>query len=219
MKICQAPPAPGFFEVELRVQWLLTKGNPLSRLDTVLDWELFRPLLDAALDQSAKGPGGRPPHDRLKLFKTLVGQRFYHLSDAQTESQVSDRLSFQQFIGWTLADKAPEANPLGDFREALIAAGVFEQLFDLFGQQLQARGLVAQPGKLVAASFVDVPRQRNPRAENAPIKRRGRGRKPPPSGGKKMWQRVGRRRTRKCLTATRTPSKPTRRANSLSSMP
>ena len=170
MPASQAPQPFGFFDVELRVQWLLTKGNPLSRLDAVLDWELFRPLLDAALDQPAKGPGGRPPHDRLKMFKTLVVQRFYNLSDEQTEYQVSDRLSFQQFIGWTLADKAPDANTLWDFREALIAADAFEKLFDLFGQQLQARGLLAQPGKLVDASFVDVPRQRNTREENATIK-------------------------------------------------
>ena len=170
MPSCQAPQSPGFFDVELRIQWLLTKGNPLSRLDAVLDWELFRPLLDAALDKPAKGPGGRPPHDRLKMFKTLVVQRFYNLSDEQTEYQVSDRLSFQQFIGWTLADKAPDANTLWDFREALIQASVFEKLFDLFGQQLQARGLLAQPGKLVDASFVDVPRQRNTREENATIK-------------------------------------------------
>ena len=95
MPTCKASQSLGFFDVELRVQWLLTKGNPLSRLDAVLDWELFRPLLDAALDKPAKGPGGRPPHDRLKMFKTLVVQRFYNLSDAQTEYQVSDRLSFQ----------------------------------------------------------------------------------------------------------------------------
>ena len=170
MPTCKAPQALGFFDVELRVEWLVAKGNPLSRLEAVVDWELFRPLLDAALDQPAKGPGGRPSHDRLKMFKTLVVQRFYNLSDEQTEYQVSDRLSFQQFIGWTLADKAPDANTLWDFREALIAADVFEQLFALFGQQLQARGLLAQPGKLVDASFVDVPRQRNTREENATIK-------------------------------------------------
>ena len=170
MPACQAPQSFGFFDVELRVQWLLTKGNPLSRLDAVLDWELFRPLLDAALVKPAKGPGGRPPHDRLKMFKTLVVQRFYNLSDEQAEYQVSDRLSFQQFIGWTLADKAPDANTIWDFREALIQAGVFEKLFDLFGQRLQERGLLAQPGKLVDASFVDVPRQRNTREENATIK-------------------------------------------------
>ena len=170
MPTCKAPQSLGFFDVELRVQWLLAKGNPLSRLDAVLDWEMFRPLLDAALDKPAKGPGGRPPHDRLKMFKTLVVQRFYNLSDEQTEYQVSDRLSFQQFIGWTLADKVPDANTIWDFREALIQADVFEKLFDLFGQGLRDRGLLAQPGKLVDASFVDVPRQRNTRAENATIK-------------------------------------------------
>ena len=89
---CKASQSPGFCAVELRVQWLLTKGNPLSRLDAVVDWELFRPGLDAALATPAKGPGGRPPHDRLKMFKTLVGQRFYNLADEPTEYQVSDRL-------------------------------------------------------------------------------------------------------------------------------
>ena len=88
MPTCPAPQTFGFFDVELRVQWLLSKGNPLNRLAAVLDWELFRPLLDAALVRvTPKGPAGRPPHDRLKMFKTLVVQRFYNLSDAQTEYQ------------------------------------------------------------------------------------------------------------------------------------
>ena len=170
MKIYKASQTPGFFDVELRVQWLLAKGNPLSRLDGVIDWERFRPLLEAALAKPAKGPGGPRPNDPLKLFKALLVQRFYNLSDEQTEYQINDRLSFQQFIGWTLADKIPDANTLWDFRETLVAAGAFEKLFALFDEQLHARGLLAQPGKLVDASFVDVPRQRNNREENATIK-------------------------------------------------
>lgn len=47
----------GSFEVELRVQWLEAKGDPLSRLDTVIDWEGFGPLLVQALAKPAKGPG------------------------------------------------------------------------------------------------------------------------------------------------------------------
>jgi IS5 family transposase len=93
--------------------------------------------------------------------------------DAQTEYQVSDRLSFQKFAGWTLADKVPDANTLWDFREALMRAEVFEKLLAQFAQQLQTQGLLAQEGKLVDASFVDVPRQRNTRAENAVIKAGG----------------------------------------------
>jgi IS5 family transposase len=173
MKTYQSAQALGFFDVELRVQWLEAKGNPLSRLEAVIDWESFRPQLEQALAKPAKGPGGRPAHDPLKMFKTLVVQRYYNLSDAQTEYQISDRLTFQKFVGWTVADKVPDANTVWDFREALTSAGVFEQLFDEFARQLAVQGLLAQEGKLVDASFVDVPRQRNSRAENATIKAGG----------------------------------------------
>jgi IS5 family transposase len=173
MKAYKASQAPGFFDVELRCQWLLAKGNSLSRLDAVIDWESFRPTLESIWDKPAKGPGGPRPHDPLKMFKALLVQRFYNLSDEQAEYQINDRLSFQQFIGWTLADKVPDANTLWDFREALIEAGAFEKLFARFDEQLRQRGLLAQPGKLVDASFVDVPRQRNRREENATIKSGG----------------------------------------------
>src|SRR5258708_3352082 len=173
MKTHRAAEALGFFDVELRVQWLEAKGKPLSRLEAVIDWEGFHPLLEQALVKPAKGPGGRPAYDPLKRFKLLVVQRFYNLSDEQTEHQVSDRLTFQKFAGWTVADKVPDANTIWDFREALVQAKVFAPLFEAFAQQLQAQGLLAQEGKLVDASFVDVPRQRNSRAENATIKAGG----------------------------------------------
>ena len=169
MKTCQASQTPDFFDVELRVQWLLAKAHPLRRLDAAIDWESFRPLLEAALAKPAQGPGGPRPNDPLKTFKARLVQRCYNLSDEQTEYQINDRLSFQQFIGGTLADKVVDANTRWDCREAWVEAGSFAKLFALFDAQLRTRGLLAQPGKLVDASFVDVPRQRNTREENATI--------------------------------------------------
>jgi IS5 family transposase len=75
MTTCRSAQALGFFDVELRVQWLEAKGNPLSRLVAVIDWVSFRPLLEQALAKPAKGPGGRPANDPLKMFELLVVQR------------------------------------------------------------------------------------------------------------------------------------------------
>lgn len=60
-----------------------------------------------------KGLGGRPANAPIKMFKLLVVQRYYNLSDAPMEYQVRGWLTFQKFVGWTMAAKLPDANPLG----------------------------------------------------------------------------------------------------------
>ena len=63
IRVMKTPPTAqtfGCFDVALRGQWLEAKGNPLSRLDTVMDWEGFRPLLVPALPGQA---GPRPRED------------------------------------------------------------------------------------------------------------------------------------------------------------
>ena len=52
---------PGFFDTEDRLRWLSEAGDPLERLAAVVDFELFRPELEAALKRSDRAKGGRPP--------------------------------------------------------------------------------------------------------------------------------------------------------------
>jgi len=170
MKTFKAKATPGFFDVDLRIQWLAGKGDPLNRLNEVISWEIFDPILESALGGEAKGPGGRPPFEWRMMCKILVLQRYYGLSDEQVEFQINDRLSFQRFLGLSLADKAPDGNTIWDFRESLVKAGVFERLFIRFKEELEQEGLVGHEGKVVDATFVDVPKQRNHRDENARIK-------------------------------------------------
>ena len=94
------------------------------------------------------------------MFKILVVQRYWGLSDEQVEFWVNDRLSFQRFLGLTLADKVPDGNTIWDFREKLVEAGGFEPLFNRFKQELENKGMNAHEGKVVDATFVDMPRQR-----------------------------------------------------------
>jgi len=160
---------PGLFDYENRMEELKAKALPLERLNRVVPWERFRQRLEAAVEKLSQGPGGRPRFDVVKMFKVLVAQRFYGLSDEQTEIWIMDRLSFQKFVGLTLADKAPDANTIWDFREAM-GQETLDGCFADFWEYLKEQGIEAKAGKVVDASFVEIPRQRNGREENATIK-------------------------------------------------
>ena len=104
------------------------------------------------------------------LFKTIVLQRLYNLSDDQTEFQINDRMSFMRFLGLGLDDKVPDAKTIWLFKDTLTKAGIMDQLFSQFNRMLEERGIITHKGTIVDATFVDVPRQRNSREENRKIK-------------------------------------------------
>ncbi|SET84747.1 Transposase domain [Oceanicella actignis] len=98
--------SPGFFDLDERYAALSATGDPLERLSSAVDFEMFRPALDAALKRWDRPKGGRPPMDAVfgpslgpmafgaSLFKVLVVQSLYGLADERTEFQIRDRLSF-----------------------------------------------------------------------------------------------------------------------------
>jgi len=150
--------------------------NPtlLDRLNDMIDFESFRSLLDAGLPQVDYSKGGRPGYDSVLMFRILILQRIHgQLSDEQTEFQIKDRFSFQRFLALTVADSMPDANTIRNYREYWSKSGTIDACFALYAEQLEACGLLVDPGKIVDATFVDVPKQRNNEDENAHIKEHG----------------------------------------------
>src|SRR6476469_4526207 len=115
---------------------------------------------------SAKGE----PIDVIVMFRMLVLQSLYNLSDDQIDYQVRDRLSFTRFVRLGIEDSIPDGTTLWLFRETLAKAGLIEKLFERFGQHLEARGYIARGGQMVDATIVPVPKQRNSRDENEDVK-------------------------------------------------
>ena len=146
------------------------QGDPLEKLDAIVDWEIFRPLIRRCFKKEPKGPGGRPPYDYVLMFKILILQRLYNLSDAQMQYQILDRLSFQRFLGQGLHGTVPDEKTIWLFREVLGKCGMIEKLLALYTAYLEKHGLIAANGSIIDASFVEVPRQRNSREENQTIK-------------------------------------------------
>lgn len=160
----------GLFDKENRLEKLSKLGDSLVRLNKAIDWEQFRPILATVLKKEPKGAGGRPPYDCILMFKILILQRIYNLSDDQTEYQINDRMSFMRFLGLGLEDRVPDAKTIWLFRDTLTKADVAQKLFDGFTAQLEAKHLITRTGTIVDATFMDAPRQRNRRDENATIK-------------------------------------------------
>jgi len=67
----------GFFDLEFKLDDINKHEPPLQKFDKVINWEIFRPILESELlnKNKNKGKGGRPPFDKLLMFKILILQR------------------------------------------------------------------------------------------------------------------------------------------------
>jgi len=167
------PNESGLFDKAVRLEELHAMGDPLARLDEVIDWTLFAAVFERLPKAEPKGLGGRPAFAPALMFKALVIANLYQLGDQQLEFQITDRLSFKRFLGLTDADKSPDEKTFWAFRETLTRNELIEPLFAIFHAALEARGMFARKGQMVDATFVEVARQRNSREDNATIKAGG----------------------------------------------
>lgn len=161
---------PGFWDWEERQSKLNEKRDLLVRLNQMIEWETFRPLLEQIHDKPRKSQAGRKPTDVIVMFKLLVLQQLYNISDEELEYQVSDRLSFMQFLGFSLADEVPDATTVWLFRKQLTEQGLIEPLFEQFDAYLIEQGYAAKGGQIVDATLIPVPKQHNHDDENQAIK-------------------------------------------------
>ena len=216
---------PGFFDLQRRYEGLDAKSDPLAAILAAVPFELFRVKLKTALvkgglrrgEATRKSAAGRKPWDEVLIFKVLVLQALYNLSDDAMEYQLRDRLSFMRFAGLGLEDAVPDAKTLWLYREALAKAGAVEGLFNLFDGYLKAKGYLAMGGQIIDATIVPAPRQRNSRDDNPvlslskglrskQVRRRRNGKPTPPKTARKTRMRAGPRSMGGRTSATRTTS-------------
>jgi IS5 family transposase len=160
----------GFFDEQFRLDKLSKQSDPLVKLQQHVDFELFRKPLESHFGSGKdKSLGGRPSFDYLLMFKILILQRYYNLSDDNTEYAILDRLSFMRFLGLTISDTVPDAKTIWNFKNELSKSHLVEKLFSILDKALTQRGVILNKGKMIDASIVEVPIQRNSPEENGQI--------------------------------------------------
>jgi IS5 family transposase len=126
-------------------------SSPLDRLSGLVKWDRFEHLLARLRDS---GPG-RPGWPGLVLFKALLLQSLYGLSDRDLEEALGDRLSFRRFVGLGLEETIPDHTVLNRFRNLLIEVGLLERLFGELDGQLEAAGLMLKRGTMLDATLIE----------------------------------------------------------------
>ena len=159
-----------FFDIENRLEKIHELNDFLPRLNELVDWETFRYQLNKVRDKERLSNAGRPAFDVVLMFKILVLKSLYNLSDESTELMIRDRISFMEFLGLSFADRVPDAKTIWLFAEQLKELGLERKLFEQFEKELVRQGFAAKGGYIVDGSFVEVPKQRNTKEENAEIK-------------------------------------------------
>lgn len=194
--IYKEPMNPNLFEEELTVQALSSMGNPLEQLSALVDFEMFRSDLEEVLiKKDCKSTAGRPQYDSVLMLKVIFLQRYYGLGDEQIQYQIIDRTSFRQFPGIHTVDDIPDEKTVWNVRNKQSQSGTFDVLFSKFRTFLDAKGLCFNEGKIIDATFVEAPKQRNSREENKQIKE---------GNGKELWKDAPHKKCHKDTDARRT---------------
>ncbi|QLA19015.1 IS5 family transposase [Desulfolutivibrio sulfoxidireducens] len=126
----------------------------LDEIDRLIDWKPFEKLLRKKLSRVANAVGN-PAYAPLPMFKILLLQRWYNLSDAAVEECLYDRLSFVRFVRLSLDhDQVPDSSTICRFRQSLLEKNVLKRLLDKLNHQLQRRGILVREGAIVDASVI-----------------------------------------------------------------
>jgi len=200
-------PQFGLFDYQKQLTLLEKAGDPLVALDKMIEWEQFRLIIERAREKPRKSPAGAKGYDAILLFKILILQSLYNLSDEAMEYQIMDRYSFARFLGIRQGAKVPDATTIFRFRDELAKANVIDLLFSTFDRFLHAKVFVPRKARsLMPASFAYQPsviRGKRTRISSK-VNPYHPGLKQ--SGVKKIPMPAGRRRTVHLSLATRTTS-------------
>lgn len=139
---------------------LLTEHKALTELDDVhelVDWSRIETML-SGIHNKARGEQAWPP---LLMFKALLLQSWYNLSDPQLEKQLARDLLFRRFVGLSLSESVPDHSTLWRFRNHPDVVALQATLLAEVNQQLIARGLLIQQGEISIVDASVIKAQRN----------------------------------------------------------
>jgi Transposase domain (DUF772) len=124
----------------------------LSQISDFIDWDPFRLILEEMYTNKTER-GGRPNCDVILMFKILILQQWYNMSDLEVERQMSDRISFMAFLDFP--NPFPDSRTIWLFRERMAETGKDKLVWAELQRQLDLKGLKVRCGIVQDATFIE----------------------------------------------------------------
>lgn len=133
------------------------RDNLLMKLNQLIRWKEFEPLLIGIHRNDVNSQGGQKGYDNLKMFKAIILGQWHSLSDRELENSLRVRIDFMLFTGLELGEEFPDASTLCRFRNKLIEKGLDKKLFTKINEQLEREGLSIKKaeGAVIDASIIE----------------------------------------------------------------
>jgi IS5 family transposase len=148
--------APGF--ADYFIEQRKNSNVFLDKIDQFIDWKNIERLLKKKYKKTFSADG-RPAYPPLSMFKLLLLQKWYGLSDPGLEEALNDRISFLRFSGFSISSSLPDYSTICRFRNAILELGLYEKLFEEIMKQLESKGLLVREGAIVDATIIESSRR------------------------------------------------------------
>jgi len=139
---------------------ITNKGNNefLKKVKELIDWEKINKILQSKLNRN-KNAAGNPPYSELLLFKILLLETWFNLSDEKVEEAINDRISFIKFLELSVESETPDHSTINRFRNSLTKLDIDKELFLEINRQLEIKGILVKSGIIVDATIISSSRR------------------------------------------------------------
>ena len=146
---------------------MLIEHDAIKELDEIyslIDWSRIERLL-ADVYSSPRGNKAWPP---IMMFRALLLQSWYKLSDEGLEKQWARDLLFRRFTGLDISEPVPDHTTIWRFRQKLDKDNLMSSLLSVLNNQLSEQGLYIKAGEvsIIDARVIEAKNSRSNKGKN-----------------------------------------------------
>lgn len=135
------------------------RGNDfLTKVDELINWKPIAGRLHQVYRTGFR-VDGRPAWDALVMFKVILIQKWYNLSDPSMEESLLYDIRFIRFAGLSIDSGVPDHSTIWRFRQRLREKGLDEVLLDKINRQLERKEVLVKSGAVTDATLIESSRR------------------------------------------------------------